>query len=221
MEDLDISIGTSLNMQLMVGESKRRHDVQVIGYLKGESFLVTMPQENGAMATIFPQDEYIVRYFKGKNIVAFRTRILHVAKVPYFHLHLEFPTKLETVKIRQAERINISIKAQTLAGGKKYASLIQDLSAGGAQVIVGEEVGNPGEHIELFFGLKIAEIEEKIHLIALIRNIRKEKNELTGKIECRYGVEFMDPSDHEIIFMQGFVYEQLLKNRDRELQKHD
>jgi len=220
MEELDINIGTNLNMQLLVGESKRRHDVQVIGYLKGESFLVTMPRENGHLAKIFPHDEYIVRYFKGKHIVAFKTKIMHVAKIPYFHLHLEFPTKLEKIEIRQAERINISITAQTLVGGKKLWSVVRDLSAGGAQVVVNEEIGEAGDHIEINFDLKIGDIEREIHLVALIRNARKSKNELTEKVEYSYGVEFMDPSEHDVIFVQGFVYEQLLNNRDGHLKRN-
>lgn len=219
MEELDINIGTNLNMQLLVGESKRRHDVQVIGYLKGESFLVTMPRENGALAKIFPHDEYIVRYFKGKNIVAFKTKILHVSKIPYYHLHLEFPKQLEKIEIRQAERINISITAQTQVKGQKHWSVIRNLSAGGAQVIINDEVGKSGEHIELFFDLKIGDIEREIHLVAVIRNIRKGKNESTGKDEYHYGVEFMDPSEQDVVFVQGFVYEQLLNNRDSESAK--
>jgi c-di-GMP-binding flagellar brake protein YcgR len=213
MEDLEITIGMGLNMQLLTGESKRRHDVQVIGYLKGESLLVTMPRENGALAKIFPHDEYIVRYFKGKNIIAFKTRILHIATIPYYHLHLEFPQELEKVEIRQAERIRISVNAQTLVEGQKHWSVIRDISIGGAQVVLHEEVGKPEDHIELFFDLKIGEIEREIHLVALIRNIRKEKNTDTGKDEYRYGVEFIDPSEDDAVFVQGFVYEQLLTHR--------
>lgn len=214
MKDLDINIGMNLNMQLLIGEPKRRHDVQVIGYLKDESVLVTMPRESGALAKIFPHDEYIVRYFKGKNIIAFKTKILHVATIPYYHLHLEFPKELEKIEIRQAERINISITAQTQSMGKKYWSVVRDLSAGGAQVIINDEVGKANEHIELFFDLKIGNIEREIHLVALIRNVRKNKNELTEKVEYCYGVEFMDPSEQDVVFVQGFVYEQLLNNRD-------
>jgi len=215
MEDFDINIGMNLNMQLLVGESRRRHEVQVIGYLKGESFLVTMPRESGALAKIFPNDEYIVRYFKGKNIIAFKTKILHVATIPYYHLHLEFPKELEKITVRQAERINLSINAQTLMMGEKYWSVIRDLSGGGAQVIINDEIGNPGDHIELFFDLNIGEIEREIHLVALIRNVRKNKNELTDKVEYCYGVEFMDPSEQDVVFVRGFVYEQLLIERDR------
>lgn len=214
MDELDIDIGMNLNMQLLIGESKRRHDVQVIGYLKGESFLVTMPRENGILAKIFPHDEYIVRYFKGRNIIAFKTKILYVAKVPYFHLHLEFPTQLEKVEIRHSERINISITAQTLVQGEKHWSVIRDLSAGGAQVVINDEVGKPEDHVELFFDLKIGEIEREIHLVAMIRNVRKGKNEDTGKDEYHYGVEFMDPSEQEVVFVQGYVYEQLLTHRE-------
>ncbi len=214
MEDLDINIGMAINMQLLAGESKRRHDVQVIGYLKGESFLVTMPRENGVLAKIFPHDEYIVRYFKGKNIIAFKTKILHVAKIPFYHLHLEYPTQLEKVEIRQTERIHISITAQTMVDGQKHWSVIRDISAGGAQVVINDEVGKTDDHIELFFDLKIGDIEREIHLVALVRNVRKEKNSDTGKDEYRYGVEFIDPSEDDAVFVQGFVYEQLLNNRE-------
>lgn len=214
MEDLDINIGMPLNMQLLVGESKRRHDVLVIGYLKGESLLVTMPRESGALAKIFPHDEYIVRYFKGKSIFAFKCKILHVAKIPFWHLYLEYPKNVEKVDIRQAERIRISVTAQTMANGEKHWSVIRDLSAGGAQVVLNKEVGKAGEHIELFFDLKIGEIEREIHLVALIRNVRTGKSDTTGKPEYIYGVEFMDPSEQDVVFVQGFVYEQLLTNRD-------
>lgn len=217
MEDLDINIGMSLNMQLLVGGSTRRHDVNVIGYLKGDSLLVTMPRENGALAKIFPHDEYIVRYFKGKSIFAFKTKIVHVAKIPYYYLHLEYPSTVEKVEIRQAERIRISLTAQTLAGGEKHWSVIRDISAGGALVVINEDIARPGDHIELFFDLKIGDIEREVHLVALVRNSRPGTNETTGKPEYCYGVEFIDPSEHDVVFVQGFVYEQLLNNRNRDL----
>lgn len=214
MEDLDINIGMPLNMQLLMGESKRRYDVQVIGYLKGESLLVSMPRENGALAKIFPQDEYIVRYFKGKNIIAFKTKIVHVAKIPYWYLHLEYPDKLEKVEIRQAERIRISVTAQTLIEGQRYWSVIRNISAGGAQVVINQDVAKPGDHVELFFDLKIGDIEREIHLVALVRNRREGESQIKGKREYQYGVEFMDPSEQDVVFVQGYVYEQLLTNRD-------
>jgi len=216
MDDLDINIGMNFNMQLLVGESKRRHDVLVIGYLKGESLLVTMPRESGVLATIFPHDEYIVRYFKGRNIIAFKAKILHIATIPYNHLHLSFPTKLEKLEIRQAERIRISVPAQVLVEGAKHWAVLRDLSASGAQLVTNNVIGQKNEHLEVYFELKFGDIERKIHLVAMIRNVRNNQNELSGKLEYQYGVEFIDTSEHDAIFVQGFVYEQLLNNRDKE-----
>lgn len=220
MEDLDLTVGMSLNMQLLVGVSNRRHDVILIGYVKGESILVTMPRENGALAKIFPQDEYIVRYFRGRNIVAFKTKILHVAKVPFWYLHLEYPHQLEKVEIRHAERIRISVTAQTLAKGEKHWSVIRDLSASGALVVVNNVVGQEGDHIELFFDLSIGDIEREVHLVAVIRNVRSIVNKSTNKPEYSYGVEFIDPSEQDVVFVRGFVYEQLLNHREDDSLHH-
>lgn len=213
MEDLELTIGMGLNMQLMTGEAKRRHDVQVIGSLVGESVLVTMPRENGTLAKIFPHDEYVVRYFRGKNIIAFKTKVLHVATIPFYHLHLAYPKVLEKVEVRQNERINITVNAQTMVDSQKHWSVIRDLSTGGAQVVVYNDVGKPEDHIELYFDLKIGDIEREIHLVAIIRNVRKEDDLASGKTEYRYGVEFIDPSEEDAVFVQGFVYENLLKGR--------
>ncbi len=214
MEDLSINVGMSLNMQLLLGESTRRHDVQVIGYMKGDSVLVTMPTENGVLARIAPKDEYIVRYFKGRNIFAFKTKILYIATTPFNYIHIDYPKKLEKVEVRQAERIQISIKAQILVHGQTHWSEIRDISAGGAQVIVNSEIGNKGDKIEIFFDLKIGDIEREIHLMASIHNAHESMDKNKGKPEYRYGVEFLDPTELDVVFVQGFVYEQLLNNRD-------
>lgn len=214
MEKLEISLGMNLNMQLLVGENKRRYDVQVIGYQAEGSLIVNMPRENGALAKVFPHDEYAVRYFKGTNIIAFKTKVLHIATIPYHHLHLECPKSFEKLEIRQSERIHISINAQSLVNSEKHWSVIRDISTGGAQVVMHNEVGKAEDHMELFFDLKIGDIEREIHLVAVIRNVRKERNKETNKDEYAYGVEFIDPSEDDAVFVQGFVYEQLLTHRE-------
>lgn len=214
MEDLDINIGMPLNIQLLAGESKRRHDVLVIGCLKGESLLVTMPRENGLQAKIFPHDEYIVRFFKGRNVIAFKTKVLHVATIPYPHLHLEYPKQLERMEIRQSERIRLSVPSQVLTKGAKHWAALRDLSSTGALVILNDPVAKKDDHIELFFELKLGEIEREIHLVAVVRNDRIKQNPDSGKAEYQYGVEFIDPSEQDVVFVQGFVYEQLLNRRD-------
>ncbi|MDH5444274.1 MAG: flagellar brake protein [Gammaproteobacteria bacterium] len=213
MEELELTIGMSLNLQLMVGERKRRHDVQVIGFHPKGSLIVSMPKEKGSFAKVFPHDEYVVRYFRGTNIVAFKTKVLHIATIPYHHLHLECPQNFEKLAVRQAERIHIMVNAQTLVNSEKHWSVIRDLSTSGACVVVHNDIAKPDEHIELYFDLSIGDIEREIHLVAVVRNVHKEHNKDSLKDEYCYGVEFIDPSEEDAVFVQGYVYEQLLNHR--------
>lgn len=215
MEKLDINIGDLLNMQLLIGEGKQRHDVHLIGMLPGESLLVSMPRVNGILPKIFPHDEYIVRYFAGTNIIAFKTSVLMICQIPYHYIHLTYPDKLESVTVRQAERINVSVTTQLIWGENKLLGTIKDISATGAMIVSNEEITAKEEHIELFFDLHLGDIQRGVHLVAVIRNVRTEQAENGQGKSYRYGVEFIDPSEQEVIFVQGFVYEQLLYKRDR------
>lgn len=213
MEKLDFSIGTSLNMQLLTGEANQRHDVSLIGMLPGESLLVSMPRVNGIIPKIFPNDEYIVRFFAGKNIIAFRTAVIMVNQIPYHYIHLKYPDKLEKVTVRQAERIDANITTQITINDKKILGTIKDLSVSGAMVELPERVAESNDYIELFFDLTMGKIKRSIHLVAIVRNVRQSESE-SGVF--RLGLEFIDPSEADVVFVYGYVYEQLLHQRTGE-----
>lgn len=214
MEKLDFNIGALLHMQLQTGEGKQRHDVHLIGMQPGESLLVSMPRVNGILPKIFPNDEYIVRYFAGTTVVAFKTSVLLVCQIPYYYMHLKYPNKLESVTVRQAERIEVSITAQVTKQDQKVLGSIKDLSALGAMILMEEGFGEPDEHIELFFDLHMGEFDKSVHLVGVIRNKKKNNNLDDGEQLYRYGIEFIDPSEEDVVFLQGYVYEQLLYKRE-------
>lgn len=215
MEKLDFNIGVLLNMQLLTGEGKQRYDVHLIGMLPGESLLVSMPRVNGILPKIFPHDEYIVRYFEGKNIIAFKTSVLLVCQIPYYYIHLEYPKNLESVTVRQAERIDISVTTQVTRQDKKLLGTIKDISSSGAMILLNEEIGAQDDHIELFFDLQLGEIDKSVHMVAIIRNVKVCENPKGQDQQYRYGLEFIDPSEQDVVFLQGYVYEQLLHKRDQ------
>ncbi|MDH5179369.1 MAG: flagellar brake protein [Gammaproteobacteria bacterium] len=213
MEKIDLNIGALLNMQLLSGEGKQRYEVKLIGMLPGESLLVSMPRINGILPKIFPHDEYIVRHFAGKNIIAFKTSVLMVCQIPYHYIHLKYPETLESVTVRQSERIDVHVTTQVSIQDKKILGTIRDISATGAMILMPEKSTTLDEHVELFFDLTMGNIERSIHLVAIVRNIR-DSTENNGAKCCRYGVEFIDPSEADVVFVYGYVYEQLLKKRD-------
>ena len=214
MKKLDLNVGCVLNMQLLTGEREHRYEVKLIGYVEDETILVTMPRVNGVLAKIFVKDEYIVRAFKGKNIYAFKTNIVHISSIPFHYLHLKYPKLIENVEIRKAERAQVSLQTQIMAQGKKSWGVIKDISASGAMLMVYEAVTNLQEHVELFFDVTVGGVEREVHLVAMPRNIKKaERQDKKGTIYL-YGLEFVEPPQDAMVYIQAYVYEQLLKARD-------
>jgi c-di-GMP-binding flagellar brake protein YcgR len=203
-----------LNMQLLTGEKEQRYEVKLIGYLEDESILVTMPRVNGILAKIFVKDEYIVRAFKGKNIYAFKTHIIYINSIPFHYLHLRYPKVIENVEIRKAERAQVSLQARVVTQGKKSWGMIKDISSSGAMLMVYDEITHLQEHVELFFDVTVGGVERGIHLIAIARNMKKAEREDNKGILYLYGLEFIEPPQDAIVYVQAYVYEQLLKARD-------
>ena len=214
MNKLDLNVGCMLNMQLLTGEKEQRYEVKLIGYVEDETLLVTMPRVNGILAKIFVKDEYIVRAFKGKNIYAFKTNIEHISSIPFHYLHLKYPKSIENVEIRKAERAQVSLQTQVMAQGKKSWGVIKDISASGAMLMVYDAVPNLQEHLELSFDVTVGGVEREVHLVALPRNAKKvERHDKKGTAYL-YGLEFVDPPQDAMVYVQAYVYEQLLKARD-------
>lgn len=214
MNKLDLNVGCILNMQLLTGEREHRYEVKLIGYIEDETILVTMPRIDDVLAKIFIKDEYIVRGFKGKNIFAFKTNIIHINSVPFHYLHLKYPKIIENIEVRKAERAQVSLQAQVLAQGKKSWGVIKDISASGVMLMVYDAVINPNEHVELFFDVAIGGVEREVHFVAMSRNVKKVEREDKKEVVYLYGLEFIEPPTDAIIFVQAYVYEQLLKTQD-------
>jgi len=214
MKKLDLNVGSTLNMQLLTGERVQRYEVKLIGYVEDETIIVTMPRINDVLAKIFPNDEYIVRGFKGKNIYAFKTSIMHINSIPFHYMHLKYPKTIENVEVRKAERAQVSLQAQVMVQGKKSWGVIRDISSSGVMLMVYNEIADANEHVELFFDVAIGGVEREIHLVALIRNMKKTNREDKEGFIYLYGLEFIEPPADAVVFVQGYVYEQLLHARN-------
>ena len=211
MNKLDLNVGCILNMQLLTGAQEQRYEVKLIGYVEDETILVTMPRINGVLAKVFVKDEYIVRAFKGKNIYAFKTNIVHISSFPFHYLHLKYPRIIENVEVRKAERAQVSLQTQVLAQGRKSWGVIKDISSSGAMLMVYDAISNLQEHLELFFDVSVGGVEREVHLVAISRNVKKaERQDKKGTIYL-YGLEFIEPPEDAMVLVQAYVYEQLLK----------
>lgn len=214
--ELALGVGGVLNLQLSHRHNGQRWNARLIGFLEGESVLVTTPRNGGAPVPFYMDDELTVRYLAGREIHGFTTWIQKVATQPYPYLHLAFPKAIERVTIRQEERVPMDLPA-------KYQCLKQrdvagdghllDLSAAGALLKAPNGLGEVGDELELQFDVSFAGSQTHIEVGAIIRNIKADEGRDADDEVKLYGLQFRDLSDQSRLFIKGFVYERIIEHR--------
>jgi c-di-GMP-binding flagellar brake protein YcgR len=207
--DLHLSVGTVLNLQNLSDKSGTRLQAKVLGFLDGHSILAVMP--GGALLPVDLRagDDIAVRYLMGRSVCGFRTRVLRVCTLPFPYFHLEFPKDVQRMDVRRAERVQVAMPGQVQAAGATVAVEIRDLSATGAMLSAPQELGAVDDPLQLSFELTFGEITRQLATSATIRNASPVAKTDTGAPLYRYGLQFHDLAEGDLIFVRGFVFEQL------------
>ena len=210
------NIGNTLQLQFSPGKEDDRFYVKLIGYLENKSILVTAPRSDGVPLRIPADQKFIVRMFSGNSAQGFTATAIHSTKHPYPHLHLTFPTDLESITVRQAERVSCKLivtvqnEEQERSLGEGKSASMEDISTAGSQLFSNESLGEKGDTITINSKIKVAGIEQYLKISGKIRRaVNKEKED--GKFE--YGVEFILLEDTDKLLLHGFVYEQMMKEQ--------
>ena len=214
--ELALGVGGVLNLQLTSRYSGQRWNARLIGFLEGESIVVTMPRNGGALVPFYTEDDVTVRYLAGREIHGFSTRVLKVATQPYPYLHLAFPRAIERVTIRQEERVPMDLPAsyqclkQRNITGEGH---LLDLSAAGTLLKGPDGLGEAGDELEMQFDVAFAGSETRIEVGAIIRNVKVDEGRQAEEGQKLYGLQFRDLSEQSRLFIKGFVYERIVQQR--------
>lgn len=208
--DLKHNIGDTLQLQFSPGKAEDRFYVKLIGFLKDKSILVTAPRSDGVPLRITADQKFIVRMISGNSAQGFSANAIHSTSHPYPHLHLTFPTELESITVRKAERIDCKLIV-TVQNETPYKALIEgksasmeNLSTVGSQLTTNESIGDKGDVISITCKLNVAEMEMYLNINGIIRRITEKE----GMLE--HGIEFIPPEEKDKLLLHGFIYEQLL-----------
>lgn len=208
--DLKHNVGDTLQLQFSPGKAEDRFYVKLIGFLKDKSILVTAPRDDGVPLRILADQKFIVRMISGNSAQGFSANAIHSTKHPYPHLHLTYPTELESITVRKAERIDckLIVSVQNEAAGKafpeKKSASMENLSTVGSQLTTNESLGEVGETISISCKVTVATMEMYLNIQGIIRRI-SEKDDIV-----EHGIEFITPDDKDKLLLHGFIYEQLL-----------
>jgi hypothetical protein len=215
--DVVINIGDTMQMQPQGSKEGERHYVKFIGYIKGQSVLVTTPIVDGHILLMREGQDFIVRMFAGKSAYAFRAIVRKVCNSPYPYLHLAYPDAVHGVEVRKAQRTQIKLIAsvinQSAEVAPKFSVTLCDLSLTGARLDAATTMGKATDDILVTFRIKTDLVDAYLELNGIIRRIDQQANgDDKSKVVFAHGVQFKDPSVQDKLIIQHLLYQRLVDN---------
>lgn len=211
LDAIKLSIGDPLQIQAQTDGTDNRHYVRLIGYLKGRSVLVTVPEVDGRLCLVREGQAFVVRFFAGKNAYAFTANVLRSSNVPFPHIHLSYPSQVRGLMIRTGERVPVqiicAIAVQQGSRTVSAAGLLTNLSVGGAMISSKARLGEKGELLSIKFRIDIREVEVLATIDATIRYVSQDESG-----DFLHGVQFAGLPDELAIALTAFVYQKLAES---------
>ena len=211
LEHIKLTIGDAFQIQTQSETSEARYYVRLIGYLKGRSVLVTMPEVDGGICHVREGQAFVVRFFAGKNAYAFPTNVLKSSSIPFPHMHLRYPSSVRGLVVRAGDRVPVmiicAISLQEDMQTVSAAGVLTNLSIGGALLSAKRKLGNPGGLLSIKFRLQIREIEVLTSLDATLRSVSQGESG-----DFLHGIQFAGLSNDVAIALTAFVYQKLAES---------
>jgi len=172
LDQTRLNSGDPIQLQFQTETEKYRCLVTLIGYLAGESVIVSMPVINGRPVLIREGQNLNARFFSGKNAYAFSAVVRKTTSTPYPYLHLAYPPEVRGLVVRSSPRAqaHINCRAST-KDGSSYKCIARDISTGGALIASREQMGEVGEGLLLRLPVRIDENEHMLDLNCQIRSV--------------------------------------------------
>jgi hypothetical protein len=205
-EDMRLAVGDKLQLSPPSTVSGNRSVVPLIGYVEGVTLIVGAPPAGQWRPSLIEGDQITVRVFGGQNAFGFTVYVDKIIRQPFDYLHLSFPKDIVGKIIRNSRRIKTHI-AVVVADNPAPAT-ISNLSATGAEVRAGANLGEPGAKLALSFTLNIFGTDTQLSPQAVIRTVKQDPQD--GIFRC--GVEFNDLRPNDVTALHGLIYQELVEH---------
>ncbi|MFT6751268.1 MAG: c-di-GMP-binding flagellar brake protein YcgR [Candidatus Azotimanducaceae bacterium] len=172
LNKLRLRFGDALQLQL-VGEAERYH-IRLIGYLENRSIIVTTPVKNRRLISVRAGQSINVRMMVNDRVCAFNTTIVHLYRLPYPHMHIEYPNELETNYVRKSVRVEARVNGNVVNNAigdraKEINCHLVDISESGAHMVTPIRIGKSGDEITLTLQLTIADITRTVEVPSILK----------------------------------------------------
>jgi hypothetical protein len=196
-----------IQLRRLERDIKTLHQARLIGYIKDQSILVTMPMTDGNWILLSEGEPLEVRMLIGKNIYVFKTEVQRLCIAPTHYLHLNYPAAMGRQKLRQAPwaKVNL-VGTATGASGASEPAYIVNLSAAGAQIHLPRHLGGDGDLMKLSMVVTVDELRAELSLDAEIRHVRPAA---ANEEMLEYGIAFRELRPEDALWLKCVVYQRI------------
>jgi c-di-GMP-binding flagellar brake protein YcgR len=210
--ELRLDVGDVMHLQAVSEEQGLRYAVKVIGYLPGESLLVTAPRTRAGVVLTREGQPFHVRVLVDSRVYGFTTHVLKSNGRPYPYLHLSYPRELQSVVVRKAPRAvaDVIVSIRQTSRDEPATARLLDISTTGARLSAPTPIGQMNDEIDIAVRLTIGDLEEYLRLPSCIRRVQVDAPE--GKPDAPlhlYGVEFQPLPQPVRLALYAYVYSRL------------
>lgn len=210
LEQIQLAPGDAVQLQTLNSNSAERYQVRMIGFHAPVSLLVTAPTLQGKLVFVKEGQQFLVRGFVGKDAVAYKTRVLKSSLSPFPYLHLAYPETVQSMRIRSSARAAVDlVTAIVRQNGAQGSARITDISVGGARLVSAKPFANKDEELKLSFRINPSGLDVYMTVDARVRAVTVEEAQ---EQQVATGVEFVELSEQNRLYLTNLVYQNLLKD---------
>jgi c-di-GMP-binding flagellar brake protein YcgR len=215
LEQVKLNIGDSIQLQVQSETDNTRYYVTLVGYLAGQSVIVTTPTLDGNVLLMRDGQSFVVRLFSGKSAYAFTALVKRVTNSPFPHLHLSYPKEVRGIVVRSSARAQANIICSAIvAGGNSVACVARDISMGGALLASREQIGASGEKLTLRLRVIVSEVEHLLTLPCQIRSVNIAMISGDNVPSIQHGVSFEELSAQDKLVITALLYQNVVSNTE-------
>jgi c-di-GMP-binding flagellar brake protein YcgR len=214
-----LQIGDVLQLQWAPpSENTERYAATLVGFLPEQSLVITTPRKQGRSIIVRDGQSFTVRMLQGSNIFGFVSKVLNASSKPYPHLHLSYPSDVETAVVRNAPRVPTEILAEVswpqnnTRVDEKRSVTITDISSTGARVTDQKILGKVGDVIQVVYTLSVCGGEDVLKIMSVIRNIRQVAGS-DGQNNFVHGLEFRGLNRFQHLVLCSYVLGSIARER--------
>ncbi|MCU7853885.1 MAG: flagellar brake protein [Candidatus Thiodiazotropha sp. (ex Monitilora ramsayi)] len=214
-----LQIGDVLQLQFAPpSENQDRFAATLVGFLPGQSLVITTPRKQGNPIIVREGQTFTVRMLQGSNIFGFVANVLSASSKPYPHLHLAYPADVESAVVRNAPRVATEIQAiVNMPTGSDGAEdqrpvMISDISSTGARVMDRQQLGEVGTNIQVIHSLSVCGGQDVLKVMGVIRNIREVVRDDGSRLFV-HGVEYRGLTRFQELLLCAYVLGSIARER--------